>query len=46
MLHRWAVRLGDAEAARHAAAFASPATGFDGGLGRVLHSLLVPLPTR
>ncbi len=30
MLHRWAVRLGDAEAARHAAAFASPRTGFDG----------------
>lgn len=38
MLHRWAVRLGDSEAARHAAAFTSiePAAA---GLGRVLHAL-------
>jgi len=39
MLHRWAVRLGDQDATRHAAAMVSypvPAAG----LGRVLHSLL------
>ena len=42
MLHRWAVRLGDAEAARHAAAFASPEPDSTAGLGRVLHDLLAP----
>jgi hypothetical protein len=42
MLHRWAVRLGDREAAQHAAAFASPGPDAAGGLGRVLHSLMAP----
>ncbi|MEV7132803.1 heparinase II/III family protein [Arthrobacter sp. NPDC093128] len=42
MLHRWAVRLGDAEAARHAAVFANPEPHSSAGLGRVLHSLLSP----
>ena len=42
MLHRWAVRLGDAEAARHAAAFVDGAPDSRAGLGRVLHFLLSP----
>ncbi len=42
MLHRWAVRLGDADAARHAAAFASAVPDTTAGLGRVLHALLSP----
>jgi len=40
MLHRWAVRLGDQDAARHAAAMVSPCPEPAAGLGRVLHSLL------
>ncbi|WP_081818846.1 heparinase II/III family protein [Arthrobacter sp. UNC362MFTsu5.1] len=44
MLHRWAVRLGDAEAAQHAAAFAGTEPDAAAGLGRVLHSLLAPRP--
>jgi hypothetical protein len=39
MLHRWAVRLGDSAAARHAAAFTSIEPAATAGLGRVLHSL-------
>ncbi|MET4539401.1 hypothetical protein ABIE37_001173 [Arthrobacter bambusae] len=41
MLHRWAVRLGDSEAAAHAAAFAAvePEPNAAAGLGRVLTSL-------
>ncbi|MBT2586765.1 heparinase II/III family protein [Arthrobacter sp. ISL-95] len=41
MLHRWAVRLGDVEAARHAAAFAAvePEPNAAAGLGRVLTHL-------
>jgi hypothetical protein len=44
MLHRWAVRLGDTAAARHAAAFAGTAPDSTAGLGRVLHSLLAHAP--
>jgi hypothetical protein len=40
MLHRWAVRLGDEEAAAHAAWMASAPPQAAAGLGRVLHSLL------
>ncbi|MCU1568568.1 MAG: heparinase family protein [Pseudarthrobacter sp.] len=40
MLHRWALRLGDRDAAQHAAACASAAPESSAGLGRVLHSLL------
>ncbi len=40
MLHRWAVRLGDPEAAAHAAAMATGAPDPAAGLGRVLHTLL------
>ncbi|MCY1673247.1 heparinase II/III family protein [Pseudarthrobacter sp. SL88] len=40
MLHRWAVRLGDPEAAAHAAAMATGAPDPAAGLGRVLHALL------
>ncbi|WP_255470929.1 heparinase II/III family protein [Pseudarthrobacter sp. B4EP4b] len=40
MLHRWAVRLGDQDAARHAAACAPARPEAAAGLGRVLHSLL------
>lgn len=40
MLHRWAERLGDQDAARHAAAMAAPRIEASAGLGRVLHSLL------
>ncbi|MGO4145135.1 heparinase II/III family protein [Paenarthrobacter sp. YAF11_1] len=41
MLHRWAVRLGDSEAAAHAAAFAAvePEPKATAGLGRVLTQL-------
>jgi hypothetical protein len=39
MLHRWAVRLGDRDAARHAAAFTSIEPVATAGLGRVLHAL-------
>ncbi|MCP1410907.1 heparinase II/III family protein [Paenarthrobacter sp. A20] len=41
MLHRWAVRLGDSEAAAHAAAFAAvePEPNAAAGLGRVLTQL-------
>ncbi|XAS71698.1 heparinase II/III family protein [Micrococcaceae bacterium Sec5.1] len=41
MLHRWAVRLGDSEAAQHAATFAAvePEPDPRAGLGRVLTSL-------
>lgn len=40
MLHRWAVRLGDPEAAGHAAAMATGGPDPAAGLGRVLHTLL------
>jgi hypothetical protein len=40
MLHRWAVRLDDSDAARHAASFVSGQPEASAGLGRVLHSLL------
>ncbi|SDQ62736.1 Heparinase II/III-like protein [Pseudarthrobacter chlorophenolicus] len=40
MLHRWAARLGDPEAAAHAAAMATGAPDPAAGLGRVLHALL------
>ncbi len=39
MLHRWAVRLGDDDAARHAASMLAGAPDAAAGLGRVLHSL-------
>lgn len=39
MLHRWAVRLGDRDAARHAAAFLPDGPEAAAGLGRVLHTL-------
>lgn len=44
MLHRWAVRLGDSEAAHHAATFAAvePEPDPRSGLGRVLTSLAQP----
>jgi hypothetical protein len=44
MLHRWAVRLGDSEAAQHAAAFAAvePEPDPRAGLGRVLTSVTQP----
>lgn len=42
MLHRWAVRLGDRDAARHAASFVPGQPEAMAGLGRVLHSLLDP----
>ncbi|MGO4246539.1 heparinase II/III family protein [Paenarthrobacter sp. RAF54_2] len=44
MLHRWAVRLGDSEAAHHAATFAAvePEPEPWAGLGRVLTSLTQP----
>lgn len=44
MLHRWAVRLGDSEAAQHAATFAAvePEPEPWAGLGRVLTSLTQP----
>ncbi|MDQ0921660.1 hypothetical protein QF038_000168 [Pseudarthrobacter sp. W1I19] len=49
MLHRWAVRLGDRDAARHAAACVQAGPEAAAGLGRVLHSLLnaadAPTPT-
>ncbi|MEE2524203.1 heparinase [Pseudarthrobacter sp. J75] len=44
MLQRWALRLGDAEAAQHAGAFASSRPDATAGLGRVLHVLLAPAP--
>jgi hypothetical protein len=44
MLHRWAVRLGDRDAARHAAAFVSGQPDATAGLGRVLHALLDGAP--
>ncbi len=40
MLHRWAVRLDDRDAAQHAAAFVSGQPEATAGLGRVLHALL------
>jgi hypothetical protein len=40
MLHRWAVRLDDSDAARHAASFVSGQPEATAGLGRVVHSLL------
>lgn len=40
MLHRWAVRLGDSDAAQHSAAFVSARPEATAGLGRVLHALL------
>ncbi len=42
MLQRWALRLGDSEAAAHAGALASNAPDDRAGLGRVLHVLLAP----
>lgn len=42
MLQRWALRLGDSEAAAHAGAFASSMPDATAGLGRVLHVLLAP----
>jgi hypothetical protein len=44
MLHRWAVRLDDKDAARHAEAFHSKELRAAAGLGRVLHALLTPEP--
>jgi hypothetical protein len=44
MLHRWAVRLGDRDTARHAAAFMSGQPDATAGLGRVLHALLDGAP--
>ncbi|MGR0160313.1 heparinase [Paenarthrobacter nitroguajacolicus] len=48
MLHRWAVRLGDSEAAQHAAAFAAvePEPNAAAGLGRVLATLTSPTQLR
>lgn len=40
MLHRWALRLGDETASRHAAAMAGSRLEAASGLGRVLHGLL------
>ena len=40
MLRRWAVRLGDSDAAQHSAAFVSGRAEATAGLGRVLHALL------
>lgn len=40
MLHRWALRLGDATAAAHAAAMLQGKIHAAAGLGRVLHALL------
>lgn len=40
MLHRWALRLGDDDAAAHAEAMISGPAEAAAGLGRVLHSLL------
>ena len=40
MLHRWAARLGNRDAAQHAAACASARPDASAGLGRVLHALL------
>ena len=40
MLYRWAVRLDDRDAARHAAAFVPERPDATAGLGRVLHALL------
>ena len=40
MLHRWAVRLDDPEAAAHAAAMSTGAPDPAAGLGRVLHTML------
>lgn len=44
MLHSWAVRLGDEDAADHAASMLAPQPGAAAGLGRVLHSLLAASP--
>ncbi|MDQ0662661.1 hypothetical protein QFZ35_001159 [Arthrobacter ulcerisalmonis] len=44
MLHSWAVRLGDQDAADHAASMLSAQPAAAAGLGRVLHSLLAALP--
>lgn len=41
MLHRWAVRLGDGDAAQHAASMIAGAPDAAAGLGRVLHSLFL-----
>ena len=43
MLHGWAERLGDQDAARHAAAMMASQLEPSAGLGRVLHSLLASL---
>ena len=40
MLHRWALRLGDTEAAAHAAAMMTDKIHAAAGLGRVLHAML------
>ncbi|TAP45044.1 heparinase II/III family protein [Arthrobacter sp. S39] len=40
MLHRWALRLDDRDAAGHAASFVSGQPEATAGLGRVLHALL------
>lgn len=44
MLHRAALRVGDAQAAQHASSFVSDYVDSKSGLGRVLHSLLHPVP--
>ncbi len=44
MLYRAAIRVGDAQAAQHAGAFVRDHVDSKAGLGRVLHSLLQPVP--
>ncbi|MBT2512428.1 heparinase II/III family protein [Arthrobacter sp. ISL-30] len=44
MLHRWAVRLDNKDAVRHAEAFRSRVPWAAAGLGRVLHALLTSVP--
>lgn len=44
MLYRAAIRIGDKQAAQHAGAFVRDHVDSTSGLGRVLHSLLQPVP--
>lgn len=44
MLYRAAISVGDAQAAQHAGAFVREQVDSKAGLGRVLHSLLQPVP--
>lgn len=46
LLYRAAIRVGDAQAAQHAGAFVREHVDSKSGLGRVLHSLLQPVPGR